>query len=81
MKLRAILLAIAVALTIMVSASPAQAAPPTPDFGPAIDGYAALDEQDTCDPTAKPGTVGFRNILNEEYGHHAAGIVRACADG
>jgi len=50
------------------TAAPAAAAPATPAFGPAIDGYAAYDPQDTCDPTDKPGVVSFKNLLAETYG-------------
>jgi hypothetical protein len=59
-------------------ASPARAAPPTPDFGPAIDAYAAWDLQDTCDPTAKPGVTGLRDIRNAAYGTHTSYIALAC---
>jgi DNA-directed RNA polymerase subunit N (RpoN/RPB10) len=68
------------AATILV-ATPASAAPSTPDFGPAIDAYAANDPQDTCDPTVKPGTLGLRDLLNEAYGSHTSYFTRACNDG
>ncbi|MFI7443040.1 hypothetical protein [Nonomuraea indica] len=61
--------------------SPARAAPATPDFGPSIDAYASYDGQDTCDPTAKPGVIGVRDLLNDEYGSHTAYFTRACDDG
>ncbi|MFI2664143.1 hypothetical protein ACH497_15780, partial [Micromonospora carbonacea] len=60
---------------------PAVAAPPTPAFGPNIDSYAAYDPQDTCDPTAKPGVVEIKNLLNAEYGSHTWGITRDCDSG
>ncbi|MFC7615140.1 hypothetical protein ACFQV2_18125 [Actinokineospora soli] len=56
----------------------ASAAPATPSFGPAIDGYAAYDAQDTCDPVERPGVVEFRALLNQTYGAHDGGITRAC---
>ncbi|MFB7089296.1 hypothetical protein ACFCZF_28520, partial [Streptomyces sp. NPDC056296] len=68
------------AATILV-ATPASAAPSTPDFGPAIDAYADYDPQDTCDPTAKPGAVGLRDLLNEAYGSHTSYFTRACDSG
>ncbi|MFC5241103.1 FG-GAP repeat domain-containing protein [Streptomyces atrovirens] len=68
------------AATILV-ATPASAAPSTPDFGPAIDAYASYDPQDTCDPTAKPGTLGLRDLLDEAYGSHTSYVTRACGDG
>ncbi|WP_032717076.1 FG-GAP repeat domain-containing protein, partial [Salinispora arenicola] len=52
--------------------------PDTPNFGPSIDSYAANDPQDTCDPSAKPGTVALRSLLNEAYGDHTGYIGRAC---
>ncbi|WP_206184724.1 hypothetical protein [Thermoactinospora rubra] len=75
-------LALALALIgVGATASPGWAAPATPDFGPSIDGYAAYDGQDTCDPVAKPGVTGFRDLLNDEYGSHTAYITRACGEG
>ncbi|HEX6682138.1 MAG TPA: VCBS repeat-containing protein [Candidatus Limnocylindrales bacterium] len=78
---RAAVLLAAVAAALMIAPSAAQAAPPTPAFGPAIDAYAAYDGQNTCDPTAKPGVVGFRDLLNRTYGTHTSGISRACDSG
>jgi len=63
-----------------LSAAPAHAALPTPDFtGIAIDGYAPYDGQTTCDPTPKPGVVDFRNILLDEYPGRDTGISRDCS--
>jgi hypothetical protein len=59
----------------------ARAVPETPEFGPEIDGYAANDAQDTCDPDPKPGTVALRSILNDAYGDHTGYIGRACDQG
>ena len=61
-----------------VGISSAAAVPVTPAFGPSIDGYAAYDGQDTCDPTPKPGVTGFRDLLNRTYGGHTAYISRSC---
>jgi DNA-directed RNA polymerase subunit N (RpoN/RPB10) len=61
-----------------VGISSAAAVPATPAFGRSIDGYAAYDGQDTCDPTAKPGVIGFRDLLNRTYGVHTAYIGRSC---
>ncbi|MGW8065238.1 FG-GAP repeat domain-containing protein [Streptomyces ziwulingensis] len=68
------------AATILV-APPASAAPSTPDFGSAIDAYAANDPQDTCDLTVKPGALGLRDLLDEAYGSHTSYFTRACDDG
>jgi len=81
---RSVVLLLASALAMigaLVVVSPAQAAPATPDFGPSIDAYASSDGQDTCDPTAKPGVTGFRELLNDTYGSHTGYITRACGDG
>ncbi|MEV4624913.1 hypothetical protein AB0J90_01295 [Micromonospora sp. NPDC049523] len=66
---------------LLAGAGAANAAPPTPSFGSQIDGYAANDSQDTCDPTAKPGVVDFKNLLNSTYGSHTWGITRDCSSG
>ncbi|MEU3894771.1 VCBS repeat-containing protein, partial [Streptomyces sp. NPDC029519] len=68
------------AATILV-APPASAAPSTPDFGPAIDAYADYVPEDGCDPTAKPGVLGLRDLLNEAYGSHTSYVTRACDSG
>jgi hypothetical protein len=80
-SLSKVLVAAAVAATVIVSPTSATAAPATPNFGPAIDAYAAYDGQRTCDATAKPGVVGYRDLLNATYGVHNSGIGRACNDG
>ncbi len=66
---------------LATAAAPAVAAPETPDFGPAIDAYARYAPQRTCSPTAKPGVVDFRNLLNRTYGTHGSGIGRSCGAG
>jgi len=70
-----------VALSTVAGLGTAHAAPSTPAFGPAIDGYAAYDPQTTCVSTAQPGVVDFRDLLNATYGTHTSGIVRACGVG
>jgi len=58
---------------------PALAAPPTPSFGPAIDGYATYVPQSTCDPVVKPGVADFRQLVLAAYpGSSDLGITRAC---
>ncbi|MEV4628205.1 VCBS repeat-containing protein [Micromonospora sp. NPDC049523] len=64
-----------------VAVAPASARPPTPLFEPAIEPYAVYDGQDTCDPTAKPGVVTFKNMLVDTYGSETWGIGRDCSDG
>ncbi|TLF52695.1 hypothetical protein FE391_43345 [Nonomuraea sp. KC401] len=59
----------------------ALAAPPTPHFGPEIEGYAPHQYQTTCDPAAKPGVLDFRDLLNRTYGTHISGISRDCNSG
>ncbi|MEU5692410.1 WD40 repeat domain-containing protein [Actinosynnema sp. NPDC020468] len=72
---------IAAVATLFGSASPAMAAPPTPVFGPQIEGYAPYQGQTTCDPTPKPGVVDFRDLLKATYGRNDLGISRACSTG
>jgi hypothetical protein len=70
----------ALAIGMLLSA-PAGAAPtpPTPSFGASCDAFAAYDSQDTCDPTAKPGTVDFKNLILGSYSSTGDyGITRAC---
>ena len=69
----------AVTVGLVVSASPAAAAPRTPQFGSFIDPHASLDAQDTCDPVAKPGVIGFKDLLNASYGSHTSSIIRSCS--
>jgi MYXO-CTERM domain-containing protein len=70
-----------VTLAVLACAAPALAAPtpPTPSFGKSCDGFASYDAQDTCDPTAKPGVVSFKDLILKTYpttGDY--GITRAC---
>ena len=80
-SVRALSTLLAATAMVLGLAGVAQASPDTPDFGPSIDAYAANDAQDTCDPTAKPGVVGFRSLLNSAYGTHTGYITRACDEG
>ena len=77
MTLLATVLAVAGAAVV---AAPAAAAPPTPTFGPDIEGWAPDAPQRTCQPDPKPGAVAFMNLLNDTYGRYAteANISRAC---
>ncbi|WP_433260079.1 hypothetical protein ACQPZF_22995 [Actinosynnema sp. CS-041913] len=65
----------------LVLAPMASAAPPTPVFGPEIDGYAEYQPQSTCDPAAKPGVAEFKDLLVAAYGERHWGIERACDQG
>ncbi|MFI2238340.1 hypothetical protein [Streptomyces chrestomyceticus] len=57
-------------------------APTAPDFGPRIDPYAPYDPQRDCDPTAKPGVTGFRDLVLAAYaGTRDLGISRSCGSG
>jgi hypothetical protein len=60
-------------------ATAAPEAPPTPSFGSGIEPYPTYDGQSTCSPTAKPGTIAFRDMLLRAYpGSRDFGIGRAC---
>lgn len=70
------------ALTALTARAEAATPPPTPSFAKAIDPFASYDAQDTCDPTAKPGAVSFRDFILKTYpttGDY--GITRACSIG
>lgn len=70
------------ALLLGASGAPVSAAPSTPTFGRRIDDYAGYDGQDTCSPTAKPGTADFRDLVLRAYpGTADWGIVRDCSAG
>ncbi|QQC89661.1 hypothetical protein [Streptomyces alfalfae] len=57
-------------------------APTAPEFGPDIDPYAPYEPQRGCDPEAKPGLVGFRDLVLAAYpGTTSMGISRACGSG
>jgi len=59
----------------------AYAAPTSPSTGMHIDAYASYAGQSTCDATAKPGVLDFRDLLNAKYGSRTAYIIRACNEG
>ena len=66
-------------ITLVSATASAAPKPPTPSFAKAIDGFASYDAQDTCDPTAKPGTVSFRDFILKTYPSTGDyGITRAC---
>ncbi len=70
------------AVVVLMPGTAASAAPPSPTFGPAIDGYASNDPQDTCDPNAKPGVLDFRNLLVGTYGNRDINTIeRPCSAG
>jgi Repeat of unknown function (DUF346) len=69
----------AAAVPMIPGRETASAAPPAPDFGPAIDPYAGNVGQSTCSPTPKPGVVDFMNLVLAEYPETTSfGIVRDC---
>ncbi|MGC4893428.1 hypothetical protein [Micromonospora sp. DT31] len=60
----------------------AAAAPPTPTFGPGIDGYQPYVGQGSCNPTPKPGVVEFHDMVLAAYpGTGDSGISRDCGTG
>jgi hypothetical protein len=62
--------------------TPASAAPETRGQGPAIEALAPYQGQTTCDPTAKPGAIAFRDLVLATYPHtRDSGISRACSVG
>ena len=78
----AVALGAAGALALVGAGASFAGAPIAPNFGPAIEGYAASDPQDTCSPTEKPGTQSFRKISRDvNAGTGDSGIVRDCGAG
>ena len=75
--------ALAVALLVGPAASRrVDAAPAAPPFGPTIEAPATYDGQTTCDPTAKPGTIALRDLLEATYPSTSSlGIGRECSVG
>ncbi|MBK8998775.1 MAG: MYXO-CTERM sorting domain-containing protein [Myxococcales bacterium] len=70
------------ALTTLSARAQAAAPPPTPSFGKSCDPFASYDAQDTCDPTAKPGVVSFKDLILKTYSSTGDyGITRACSSG
>jgi hypothetical protein len=72
---------VAALLAILGGQRPVHDPPAAPDFGRAIDKYAAFDGQDTCVPKPQPGVVALKDLLIATYGYHVWGIVRDCAIG
>jgi peptidoglycan hydrolase-like protein with peptidoglycan-binding domain len=54
---------------------PAQPAPAV------VEGPSPYLGQNSCDPTAKPGTVALKDLLISSYGGGSLGIVRSCGIG
>ena len=55
---------------------------PTPSFGSSIEALAAYDPQRTCDQTAKPGVVGYRDLILRTFPTTGdSGISRSCTSG
>ncbi len=80
--MRAIKLSTLLLATTLAAAAQAAPTPVTPSFGKACDGFASYDAQDTCDPTAKPGAVGFKDFILKTYPSTGDyGITRACNSG
>jgi hypothetical protein len=77
--------ALAVALLVgpaITRRSMAGAAPINRAFGPAIDPLASYVGQTTCDPTAKPGAIALRDLLEVTYPTTSSlGIGRECTVG
>lgn len=76
------LTACAIALAVLLPLAPASAAAPTtPIFPRAIDGYAKYEAETGCDPTAKPGALEVQRIIRATWGS-ALGMntPRACSD-
>lgn len=81
-RLRLLITTVATAAALVAVPQPASAAPPAPDFGPAVDPYASNVPQSTCDTSPKPGTVDFMNLVLRAYpGTGDLGISRPCAAG
>ncbi|MFF0449025.1 hypothetical protein ACFYT4_21905 [Streptomyces sp. NPDC004609] len=56
--------------------------PAAPDFGPEIENYASYQGRRDCDPTAKPGPIGFCDLVLRAYpGTTDLGVGRACGGG
>src|SRR5205823_10944563 len=69
------------AVTVDLAGPAADTSGLAPDggWGPAIEPLAPYDPQQLCDPTAKPGVVGLRNLLLSSFpGSRDLGIGQAC---
>lgn len=82
MRSRRVLLIAFVVLSLLLAALPAQGsqvAQADVDQVPPIDPYAPSEPQSVCDPTPKPGVVGFAKLLLEAYPVSGlSGISRDC---
>lgn len=77
-----VVLAGLVALSLVASACGSPSVPPSPAFGPKIDPYAGYQGQTTCSATARPGVVGFRQLVMATYpSTRDYGINRPCGGG
>ena len=57
-------------------------APTPPSFAAGIEPYPSYDGQSTCSPSAKPGTIAFRDMVLAEYPNTGTyGISRDCSIG
>jgi hypothetical protein len=65
---------------ILATKATAKAADPYASLGP-VDGYAPYAPPSTCDPSAKPGVLAFRDWIMGRFGGVSAGIVRDCGIG
>lgn len=79
---RLVAVALVAAAALVVVPVSAQAVPPVPKFGLAIDDYAAYDGASKCDPDPEPGVVAFQRLILGAYpGTGAGNISRACSGG
>lgn len=71
-----------IALLSVLAATPAGASPRTPELGPFIEDASYYEGQRKCSPYAKPGVVGFQQLVLAAYpGTGAGSIARDCAVG
>ena len=68
---------IAILMATMTIAAAAETPPPTPSFPATIDNYAK-NAPWVCDPTVKPGTKAFAELLKSTYGYGYTGLTRSC---
>ena len=56
--------------------------PPTPSFGPGIEGYARYQGQTQCIGSEQPGVAAFKQMVLAAYpGTRNLGVIRACGIG
>ncbi|MEE8476715.1 MAG: hypothetical protein V3S19_00010 [Gemmatimonadales bacterium] len=67
----------AILMVTMTVAAAAATPPPTPSFPATIDNYAK-NAPWVCDPTVKPGTKAFADLLKSTYGYGYSGLTRSC---